>query len=98
MAEFKDIKLKDGDLDFFNGDFSIGASDQQHVEDIIRAYVGHYKEFPTLGVGIDLYINASGSQLEIQRSIKLQLESDGFKVNNVVVDQEGKILIDAERI
>ena len=98
MAEFKDIKLIENDLDFLDGDFAIGASDEQHVEDIIRAYVGHYKEYPTLGVGIDLYVNSSGSQLELQRNIKFQLESDGFTVNNVIVDQEGKVYLDAERI
>jgi hypothetical protein len=98
MAKARDIKLEDNDLVIQNGDFVITDSDAQHVEDIIQAYVGHYKEFPLVGVGIDLYINSSGTQLELERLIRLQLEGDGYSVNNIIVENDGKITIDAERI
>jgi hypothetical protein len=98
MAKARDIKLEDNDLVIQNGDFVITDSDSQHVEDLIQAYTGHYKEFPLVGVGIDLYINSGGTQQELERSIRLQLESDGYSVNSIIVGNDGKITIDAERI
>ena len=98
MAKARDIKLIENDLVIQNGDFVITDSDQQHIEDIIQAYIGHYKEFPLAGVGIDLYMNSSGTQLELQRIIRLQLESDGYTINNVIITDEGKLYIDAERL
>ena len=98
MASARDIKLIDNDLAIQNEDFVIADSDQQHIEDIIAAYVGHYKEFPMVGVGISLYINSTGAQSELQRLIRLHLENDGYLVNNVIIGDDSKIFIDAERI
>lgn len=98
MPNARDIKQEANELVFQNGDFVITDSDQQHIEDIVEAYPGHYKEFPLLGVGVRQYINASGSQAELQSQIRLQLEADGYTINNVIIGDEGKIYIDAERI
>ena len=98
MPDARDIKLTDNDLEFNNGDFIITNSDQQHIEDIVEAYTGSYKEFPLLGVGIRQYINAAGAQAELQSIIRLQLEADGYTVNNIILGDEGQIFIDAERI
>ena len=100
MPNAKDIKLENNDLVFddITEDFIITDSDQQHIEDIVEAFVGHYKEFPLLGVGIRQYINSAGAQVELQTFIRLQLEADGYTVNDVIIGEGEKIFIDAERI
>jgi hypothetical protein len=98
MADAKDIKLTENDLEIQNGDFVISKSDQQHIEDIVDAFQGYYKEFPLLGVGIRQFINASGVQAELQTNIQLQLESDGYSVNDIIINEAGNVFIDAERI
>ncbi len=71
-----------GDLLIQNGTFVIGPSDNQHIEDIIIANPGDWKQYPKLGVGIDSYIN--GSDLyELNQSIKTQLVADGYSINNI---------------
>lgn len=97
MAKARDIKIEDNDLVIKNGDFVISNSDQQHVEDLIKSYTGHYKEFPLIGVGVDRFINSSGKDQEIKRLIKLQLEADGYKVNKIVKIND-EYYIDAVRI
>lgn len=82
MATAKDILLNDDDLIFANGDFSIGESDQQHIQDIVFENTGAYKQFPLVGVGIINYLNSSGAQLILGRNIKTQLETDGYRVDN----------------
>lgn len=74
---------KDGDL-MINpntGDFQIGLSDDQHIQDIIESFPGWWKEFPSIGVGILQYLNSSGQEQQIERSIKLQLTADGYEVS-----------------
>jgi len=83
MAAAKDILLSANDLLFENGDFSIGNSDPQHIEDLIFENAGAYKQFPLVGVGIINYLNSSGSQLILKRNIKTQLETDGYRVDAV---------------
>lgn len=87
MAVFKDFLLDDdGDLAIKNGDFAIGRSDQQHVEDIINSYPGWWKEYPQVGVGVMNYLNSSGQQQKLQRSIIIQLQADGYVVSNPTVE------------
>lgn len=92
MPAAKDILLdNDGDLfiDSISGDFSIGLSDEWHIQDIIQADKGWYKEFPSLGVGIEKYLNSSGTEQEIVRNTKLQLQSDGYNVKNTLASFDG---------
>lgn len=67
-----------GDLLFENGDFKIGASDQQHVGDIFIMNPGENKEFPVLGFGAIRYIKKTIIESEFKRDLKLQLEYDGY--------------------
>ena len=103
MAAAKDIKSdSDGDLfiDPITGDFKIDFSDQQHIQDIIEASQGEYKEFPALGVGIEAYLNSAGTEQTIERSVKLQLQSDGYSVSGASVsfDQNGKLTVEPKAI
>ncbi len=68
---------------FNNGDFLLGESDQQHIQDIVESFPGWWKEYILLGVGIRSYNGSSGREQEIQTNIALQLRSDGYQVNDV---------------
>jgi hypothetical protein len=95
----KDINLEeDLDLTISNGDFVISDSDQNHVINILKAYLGGYKQFPLVGVGIDYYLASAGTQQVIKRNITVQMESDGYKVNKIEVLGQSKYSIDAKRI
>lgn len=86
MAKRKDLRLDTtGDL-FINtssGDFDIIESDGQHVNDILQSVNGDYKEFPLIGVNFFKYQNSSGQRQEIERIIRTQLLSDGYKVDKI---------------
>lgn len=83
----KDIALKYNDLafDINAGDFSVQESDEQHVADTINAFPGWWKENPADGVGIFSFINSSGREQEIRRSVILNLENDGYTLQNPVI-------------
>jgi len=99
MAMVKDIDLEtDLDLKIIDGDFAISDSDQNHVINILKAYLGGYKQFPLVGVGIDYYLASAGTQQVIKRNITVQMESDGYKVNKIEVLGQSKYSIDANRI
>lgn len=99
MAFVDDINLVDGELNFVEGDFKVAFSDAQHQEDIIAEEIGSYKQYPLLGVGITKYLNSSGAKLALQRNIRLQLETDGYYVNEIRFNNSGvsEFTVDAER-
>lgn len=79
----KDILLNEI---FKDGDFNVGFSDEQHIEHVLMAQPGHFKNAPLLGVRMIDYINSSLSPrtvAELERKIALNLEADGAK--NIVV-------------
>jgi hypothetical protein len=85
----KDIVLtKERDLKVEAGDFAIAESDKQHVDLILKTYLGAWKEFPLVGVGLDLYLASSGMEQIIQRNITVQLQADGYKVEGVKVNPQ----------
>lgn len=73
-----------GALAFSDGDFQVGQSDQQHVEDIFDLQPGELKEFPLAGFGAINYIKRTITADEFKRDLKIQLNYDGY--NNVVID------------
>jgi hypothetical protein len=97
--ESKDLKLENNDffIDPVKGDFLITDSDTQHVQDIINSFAGWWKEFPTIGVGIKKHLGASGGVQVVKRAIKIQLKSDGYRTDKIIVKGE-KIFITGERI
>lgn len=87
MAQVQDILLdENGEILFRNGDFLVGPSDKQSIQNILNAHPGWWKQFPTLGVGMSDYINSKNKQQQMQRSIKLQLESDAFTVDSIIIN------------
>ena len=87
----KDILLENNDLMIEKGDFKIVESDQQSIELIIDSYLGHWKESPLCGVGVDLFLNSSGQQLALKRAISVQLEADGM-INVNVTSNSSELL------
>lgn len=98
MTKAKDIKFNlDDDIAYLDGDFLVSESDQDHVVSILESYVGHWKEFPLLGVGVERYNKSSGRLIDLKREIKIHMQSDGYRVGQIIIS-EGKYYIDAERI
>lgn len=95
MASNLDIALFQNDLQIRDGDFIIAESDEQHVADTINAFPGWWKEFPADGVGIFAYLNSSGQEQALARSIKINLTSDGYIVNNpsILTDEAGLLTV-----
>jgi hypothetical protein len=102
MPAYEDFLLDaDGDLLIQDGDFVIGLSDEDHMQDLIESFVGWWKEFPAVGVGIKQFQASAGQEQVIERNIKLQLQSDGYDIAIVRVtstsDSKFNIQIDGTR-
>jgi hypothetical protein len=79
----------DGDLKIVNGDFVIGDSDLQNINDILISEQGWWKEFPALGAGISKLLKGKVIPTLVESLIKAQLESDGFQVGRPSVTNAG---------
>jgi hypothetical protein len=90
----KDAILVEEDLHFLNGDFLIDESTEQHLQHLLKANEGEYKQWPFMGIGILKNIKQSFNpmaRLNLEREILLQLEADGVKNAEVNVSEEGVI-------
>jgi len=99
MGKAHDIRFTNDDDLFIgaDGDFDITESDTRHVDDIIDAWIGHWKEFPLVGVGIQRRHAQSGGIQRISREIKIQLKSDGYNVKNIQFDADGGVYVTGKR-
>lgn len=96
MAQRTDFLINiNADLLIQNGDFVFGPSDEQHIQDTINAIPGWWKEFPIDGVAVITFLNSPGGGQELSRKIKIELENDGYKVNNPIIEfsPDGKLNI-----
>ena len=87
MAAFYDI-LSDpntGDLLIQGNDFAIGLSDTQHIQDLVLSFIGTWKEFPSIGVGLKQYQGSAGKEQSIEQAIQLQLSADGYDASQVTI-------------
>lgn len=99
MDYVKDIDLEDDlDLRIVDGDFKVAESDQNHVVVILKSYLGAFKQFPLVGLGIDRYEAASISTQVLKRDIQVQLGADGYNVEGVKILQDYTYQISAVRI
>lgn len=100
MATVKDIILNEENDLIINetGDFLIKESDQQHIVLIINTFIGDWKNHPYCGVGIIRYLSASGQHQTLRRNISVQLEADGYNVNDVVLKGNQLYYVNAERV
>lgn len=85
----------DGDIAFANGDFVIDESTAQHIEDIMMAAPGHYRQWPLIG-GSLFTINKGSFTAERERALKVALQYDGLKVAKITFDPTtDKLEVDA---
>ena len=98
MALSQDIALEDNDLLIIDGDLAISYSDEQHVADTINAFPGWWKQNPADGVGVFAYMESSGQEQALSRSVKIQLQSDGYQVGNpsLSIDNSGTITMNPD--
>ena len=84
-----------GDLMIQNNDLVYGLSDEQHVQDTINAAPGWWKENPADGVNIRAYLRSSGQEQVLAREIRIQLQSDLYKVTNpqVFFGADGQLIV-----
>jgi len=89
-----DILLENNDIVISNHDVFMAESDDQHIVDTINSAPGWWKENFTEGVGIKTYLKAKGIQQELARSMKLNLQSDGYDARPIVTyDTNGSLKI-----
>jgi len=85
---FDDIVLDDNaELQLENDDFLVGDAANNYIRNIVTAHPGHYKEFPTLGVGASSLLHSDLNPQQIERAIRLQLEGDIFKKPDIDVSR-----------
>lgn len=92
----KDILLKDGDLDIAGGDLVWDESAAQHVEHLLLAQKGDYKQSPLTGVGIADYVKSPLTAIKragLERQIRIQMEADGASGVDVSVNPQGAVHI-----
>lgn len=81
----KDILLNENNEPVIvNGDLLIGESDLQEVSIILQLRQGELKSDPILGINLQHYINSKENRTSIERTIKIHLERDGKKYDDVI--------------
>lgn len=81
---------ENGDAKFVDGDFATGYSDDQHQQHILLANKGEFKEFPELGVGI-VQMLADDDYTDMLIEAKKNLQYDGMTINNIKIEEGGKL-------
>lgn len=85
-----------------DGDFLTGDCSNNYIYYITSAHLGHWKQFPLVGIGINSYLNSSTNRQLLERDIIAQLTSDIFtnpsvdltnwpdevKINSVVITRQ----------
>lgn len=87
------------DLVIQNGDFLVDESDNQHIEHILKADRGQFRQWPLVGVGVTRLRNSSVDRVALSQLIRLQLTGDNYLVKSIRITpgDELKISIDAKR-
>ncbi|TNE31822.1 MAG: hypothetical protein EP346_00020 [Bacteroidetes bacterium] len=91
-----DYLLQEEDLIIENGDFKSGDSVDDHVNHILVATKGQYRQHPLVGVGLLNYIGSpwtSTVRNRLESQIQLQLEADGATGVDISIDGTGKLSI-----
>lgn len=79
----KDIEINtEGDILLKNGDLSYTLSDSQHQKDILISDKGHYKQYPTLGVGMINFLQDTDPE-NMLRTIRKEFSKDGMTIHKV---------------
>lgn len=82
------LLTQDYDLEIKNGDFVIGDSQEQSVELLLMSNQGEFKLNPEAGCNILSAKNGTIGRL-LDREIRVQLEADGFQLENLKITENG---------
>jgi hypothetical protein len=99
MTNFLDLQQDSLSGDLFVSplvnDFVIAPSDNQHQADIISSSAGEWKQYPSMGVGANNYLNSAGQTAQLSQSIILQLQADGYTASKPTInfDASGNLQI-----
>lgn len=76
------------DLEISGGDISIGYSDDQHVEHILKANPGQYYQYPDVGYGIYNRLNGTIDVQTETKLIKQAIENDNYNMpsDGIIID------------
>lgn len=85
-------------LQIENGDFLVKASDQMHIQHILRAYPGQYYQNPLVGLGVRDFQGATVNPQRLKQSIKTQLKADNLITKVIEISPEFIVNIDAQRL
>lgn len=81
----KDIILNGKDLVIKNGDLLVNESENQHLEHLLQANQGDYKQFPLTGINTKWYLASPLSIVKnrLLREIRLQCEDNDISINEI---------------
>lgn len=91
----KDLLLEEAnDFKIANGDIAVGESTIQNQQLIIMSNAGEWKRTPTVGVGIEQYLDDDTVD-ELFSAIRQQLTADGQKVKTLKTLPNGHLAVEA---
>src|SRR5690348_8121762 len=97
MVDVNDFLSDDtGDAVIENGDLKIAESTLQHQHDLLLANKGEYRQNPTIGVGLNKFIDDNFSPADFKKAVTSEFENDGMRVKKIEADNPEEIKIDAE--
>ncbi|MFC4262480.1 hypothetical protein ACFOWM_06310 [Ferruginibacter yonginensis] len=71
-----------------NGDFTIGESDAQHIELLLKTSPNEWKANSIVGIAIRKALSGNLNGV-IKRNIRVQLEADGYKEKTITENENG---------
>jgi hypothetical protein len=93
MAQVNDIIIYDDlDLEIENGDFVIDKSTAQHINHILIANKGDYRQTPLLGADIQRLLSDEANPNEVKADIQAELEKDGLQIEEISLQEKIKII------
>ena len=82
-----DILLDENyDLIDLGDEWDEGESDQQHIELLMVANKGEFKEFPWIGFGAEKRLKGVFNKKQIVRDVRVELENDGYTQYNLILN------------
>ena len=83
MEVFDFIVDSNGDLFIQDGDLAFGESTLHHQRDLLIAQKGDFKQWPLIGVGINLELLNTVGPDELRVNIQREMEQDGMRIKQL---------------
>lgn len=87
------ILTSSGDGSIRQGDWEVGVSDAQHLACIAESNQGEWRQWPLLGIGIDLFLQDDTSETELRHRINVQAQYDGAIITEINFAETGKLTL-----